>query len=135
MRNFEYRFVDKKIILTADEHRSVVEGVAKGKNIHILRNGTLAINMSLIGTVSETGELTPQQEEEAKRLEGEKFQKMLTGGSVGSFKHVSGLAESKNENERLCEKCQHIHYMLPGRKVCIACSRSFSKSEISIGKV
>ena len=87
--NYEYKFVDKKIILTEQEHEQVLGDMQSGKNISVLRGGKLIMNMNLVGTVQETTQDMPENEEQyLARLRGETQKALDSGNRSGGFKKI-----------------------------------------------
>lgn len=61
MSNFKYRFVDKDIVVSADEHEKILGAMEKGRKTAVLRNGALIINFGFIGVATPTTEPTDEQ--------------------------------------------------------------------------
>lgn len=99
MQNYEYKFVDKKVVLSEQEHQQVLALVEHGQTIVVLRAGSVIVNMSLIGTVTPTDEMTSAQAVARLERSGEQT-KMLSQGKLNSFpdalRKMRGWAERQS---------------------------------------
>lgn len=61
--NYKYQFAGENVILTEQEHKTVVNNLAIGKHNLVLRNGKLIINAAMVGVGKETNEPASEREE------------------------------------------------------------------------
>lgn len=127
--NYLYKFVDKEIYVTPVEHEKVLSGMKDGKNLIVLRGGSLIMNMSLVALVAETQKdipLTPDQErsllaERDRRTEQRERDRLL----MPAQKHTSGLPDIQDADDRICPDCNHIHNFPARMKACVACLKNY----------
>ena len=127
--NYEYKFTDKKIILTEEEHKMVLADTKQKKNLIMLRGGDLIVNMSLISTVTKTNVMTAEQEAEQRERERNMF--FLRGKSETKISgtRMGGMAKAMGPRDLLCLGCQEIHY-IPTGQLCLPCSRARAKVSV-----
>jgi len=65
--NYRYRIDGEDVIVSAEEHAKILDGIKNKINLIVLRGGKLGINPVFIRKMTETDTLTNEQEEARKK--------------------------------------------------------------------
>ena len=120
--NYKYNFIDDKVIVSEQEHRSVLEANKKGQMIVALRGGDLIVNMALVKTVAKTEEsiqLSSDEQLDRLRLETKNAEaptsNLLPTGKYG------GMKKAIEASDKECVNCKQIHFIPENKTLCLPC--------------
>lgn len=124
--NYEYKTIDKNIIVSKIEHKQITEQYKNGKSIIYLRDGNLMINMAFVGSIKETDELTNMEiktKDEYLRLPPEKrsqatFTERKDNPIIENtnWKKIGDDKDWKN-----CAECGVSHFIPDDKIICLGC--------------